>query len=60
MGRPTREIVSSTNFFCVGTQIDFRFTINSRYDMTLSFGYALGYLDSARNDEEFIVSLKIL
>ena len=44
----------------VGTQLDFEFTIKSRYKMTLSFGYALGYLDSTRNDEEFMVSLKIL
>jgi len=44
----------------IGAQIDFRFTVKSRYDMTLSFGYALGYLDSSRNDEEFMVSLKIL
>ena len=44
----------------VGVQLDLRFTVNSRYKMTLSFGYALGYLDSSRNDEEFMVSLKIL
>jgi len=44
----------------IGTQVDFRFTINSRFDMTLSFGYAVGYLDSSRFDEEFMVSLKIL
>jgi len=28
--------------------------------MTLSFGYATGYLDGSREDEEFMVSLKIL
>jgi len=44
----------------VGTQLDLRFTVNARYDMTLSFGYAVGYLDSSRLDEEFMVSLKIL
>jgi hypothetical protein len=44
----------------VGAQLDFQFTINSRYDMTLSFGYAFGYLDSSKFDEEFMVSLKIL
>jgi hypothetical protein len=43
-----------------GAQIDFQFTINSRYDMTLSFGYAVGYLEGSRNDDEFMVSLKIL
>ena len=44
----------------VGTQLDFEFTIKSRYKMTLSFGYALGYLDSTKTNEEFMVSLKIL
>jgi hypothetical protein len=44
----------------VGAQLDFAFTIKSRYKMTLSFGYALGYLDSTKTDEEFMVSLKIL
>ena len=44
----------------IGAQVDFRFTVNSRYDMTLSFGYAVGYLDSTREGEEFMVSLKIL
>ncbi len=44
----------------IGAQLDLRFTVNSRYDMTLSFGYAVGYLDSSRSDEEFMVSLKIL
>lgn len=43
-----------------GAQIDFQFTINSRYDMTLSFGYAVGFIDSSKLDEEFMVSLKIL
>jgi hypothetical protein len=44
----------------IGTQVDIQFRIKTRYDMTLSFGYALGYLDSDRTDEEFMVSLKIL
>ena len=44
----------------IGAQLDFRFTVKNRYPMTLSFGYALGYLDSDRSDEEFMVSLKIL
>ena len=46
--------------FNVGAQVDFRFTVSNRYDMTLSLGYAVGYLDSTREDEEFMVSLKIL
>jgi hypothetical protein len=43
-----------------GVQLDFEFTVKSRYDMTLSFGYAVGFLDSTREDEEYMVSLKIL
>ena len=43
-----------------GAQVDFQFKVKSRYDLTLSFGYAVGYLDSSRFDEEFMVSLKIL
>jgi hypothetical protein len=42
-------------------QIDFRFTILSRMDMTLSLGYAKGFgNDIIPDDEEFMLSLKIL
>lgn len=45
----------------VGIQVDFRFTILSRLDMTLSLGYAEGFgSDSILDDDEFMVSLKIL
>ncbi|TFG40904.1 MAG: hypothetical protein E4H42_03270 [Chromatiales bacterium] len=44
-----------------GIQIDFRFTILSRLDMTLSLGYAKGFGNSSiLDDDEFMVSLKIL
>jgi hypothetical protein len=44
-----------------GIQVDFRFTILSRMRMTLSFGYAWGFgNDSIPDDEEFMVSLKLL
>ncbi len=44
-----------------GIQVDFRFTILSRMDMTLSVGYAKGFGDSVvADDDEFMVSLKIL
>ena len=43
-----------------GAQIDFQFKLKSRYDLMLSFGYAVGYLDGSRFDEEYMVSLKIL
>ena len=44
-----------------GLQVDLRFTILSRMDMTLSFGYAYGFGDDlVDDDDEFMVSLKIL
>ncbi len=44
-----------------GLQIDFRFTILSRLNMTLSLGYAKGFGNSSiADDDEFMASLKIL
>ena len=44
-----------------GIQVDFRFTILSRLNMTLSAGYAKGFGNSlVPDDEEFMLSLKIL
>ena len=44
-----------------GLQVDLRFTVLSRMDMTLSFGYARGFGDDLVEDQdEFMVSLKIL
>jgi len=44
----------------VGAQIDFRFTILSWLNMTLSLGYAVGSGDVVDSPEEFMVSLKVL
>lgn len=45
----------------IGAQVDFRFTILSRMDMTFSLGYAAGlYGDSQSGTDEFMISLKIL
>jgi hypothetical protein len=44
----------------LGTQIDLRFHVLHWYDMTLSFGYAMGFEDSRRKGDEWMVSLKIL
>jgi len=44
----------------VGIQIDFRFTMMSRLDMTLSTGYAKAYGNNSFSDDEWMVSLKIL
>ena len=44
-----------------GLQIDFRFTVLSRLDMTLSIAYAKGFGNSSiMDDDEFMASLKIL
>jgi hypothetical protein len=44
-----------------GLQVDFRITILSRLNMTLSFGYARGFGDDLIEDnDEFMVSLKVL
>lgn len=43
-----------------GIQIDFQFTVMSRFDMTVSTGYAKGYGDGDFEDDEFLISLKIM
>jgi hypothetical protein len=43
-----------------GLQVDFRFQVMHRLDMTLSAGYAAGWIDRVREDDEVMVSLKIL
>ncbi len=44
----------------VGGQIDCRFVVFSRLDMTLSAGYAVGAGRGERRSDEFMISLKIL
>jgi hypothetical protein len=44
----------------VGAQVDFRFTVMSRLDMTLSLGYAIGGGSGVEDSDEFMISLKIL
>jgi len=43
-----------------GAQVDLRFTVLSRLDMTLSFGYAAGFEDGSKLGDEWMLSLKIL
>jgi hypothetical protein len=52
---PTRREVQNA-----GLQIDFRFQVMHRLDMTLSAGYAAGFEDDRRVDDEVMASLKIL
>ncbi len=44
----------------LGLQFDLHFTIVHRLPMTLSVGYAQGYVDGNKYDDEIMVSLKIL
>ena len=44
----------------VGAQIDFRFTVLSRMDMTVSIGYAVADGKDIDQSNEFMLSLKIL
>jgi hypothetical protein len=43
-----------------GAQVDLSFTVLNRLDMTLSFGYAAGFEDGSKLDDEWMLSLKIL
>ena len=43
-----------------GIQLDLRFTFMSRFNMTLSAGYAKGYGEGDFSDDEFMISLKIM
>ena len=43
-----------------GGQLDFRFTLLSQLDMTLSAGYAVAFEDGVRARHETMVSLKVL
>ena len=43
-----------------GAQVDLRFKVLSRRDMTLSFGYAAGFEGGDKLDDEWMLSLKIL
>jgi hypothetical protein len=44
----------------VGFQVDFEFTLVHRLPMTFSVGYAAGFEDGDKRDDEWMLSLKIL
>ncbi len=44
----------------LGIQVDLHFTIVHRLPMTLSFGFAQGYVDGNKLSDEWMISLKIL
>ena len=43
-----------------GAQLDFRLTVLSRFDLTLSVGHAVAFEDGAHRRDETMVSLKVL
>jgi hypothetical protein len=55
---PLRE--RSTRYGNAGMQLDLSFSVLHWYNMTLSFGYAVGYRGKERAGDEWMVSLKVL
>ena len=49
-----------TRYANAGAQVDLRFSVLHWYDMTLSFGYAVGFRGSRRAGDEWMVSLKVM
>jgi hypothetical protein len=54
-GKPYERTVST-----VGGQLDFQFTLAHRLPMTLSVGYAVGIESGKSNENEWMLSLKVL
>ena len=55
-----RPIAAAGTHVSVGAQSDLHFDVLHRSDLTLSVGYALGFEDSRRVGDEFMISLKIM
>ena len=55
-----RDSEHRETYYNIGLQVDLAFTIAHRHAMTLSFGYAKGFVSGGRNDDELMVSLKVL
>ena len=63
VGGMVTDMGSSTykeTYWNLGAQVDLHFTVVHRLPMTLSFGYAQGYVDGNKFDTEWMISLKIL
>lgn len=61
LGTNTSNSALRRNVNSYGAQIDFRFTVLSRLNMTLSLGYAVGSGDGVvGSPDEFMMSLKIM
>ena len=51
---------SEGQYQTLGFQLDLEFTVIHELPMTLSLGYARGYIDGDSYDSEVMISLKIL
>jgi hypothetical protein len=51
---------SRRSYSNIGGQVDLKFSVLHWYEMTLSVGYAVGFRNSTRAGDEWMVSLKIL
>ncbi|MFU8876526.1 MAG: hypothetical protein ACNA7E_00170 [Wenzhouxiangellaceae bacterium] len=49
-----------TNWQNLGVQVDLHFTVLHRHGMTISAGYAAGFREGSHEDNEWMLSLKIL
>jgi WD40 repeat protein len=49
-----------SSIYNIGTQVDFRFILLSRFNTTFSLGYALAFEKNQNLSKEFMISLKIL
>ncbi len=54
------DAVHEEFYTTIGMQLDLEFTVVHRLPMTLSLGYARGYVDGKKADDEIMLSLKIL
>ena len=64
--RPPRKAITPSisrrgrTVYNAGAQVDLSFTIVHRLPMTLSIGFAAGFEDGRKLDDEWMISLKIL
>ena len=58
--RTDPAIGEDRDFTSAGLQVDMDFTVGHRHTMTLSAGYAAGFEDGDKQDDEIMISLKIL
>ena len=52
--------VDRENYQSIGFQLDLGFTVVHKLPMTLSLGFARGYIDGHHYDDEVMLSLKVL